>query len=205
VGNLIARGRGNVPVNHHQFHVADTGIGGGSGRQSDTGLVSTAPGVIVIFTGISMGVADVSVETYDSRPLEAEMSQSWDIGSWDEVVETNLFAPHGRAVVTGVGADAPELPLLSSAGIGNYRVRVYAKGRDTAPDLVRTEPVETYLIASWPSPPVPERIYKQSDRYGETMRQSAKLNALGAVQSDPVMRARDAILRKMLGDGTSSD
>jgi hypothetical protein len=44
-----------------------------------------------------------------------------------------------------------ELPVLSFNGPGHYRLRVHARGRDTAVDLSPDEITEWYLIQAWPA------------------------------------------------------
>jgi hypothetical protein len=85
-------------------------------------------------------------------------------------------------------------PVLTQAGAGGYRIRVHARGRDTAPDLVALEPVEWYLIQVWPAPPAPERVLRQTDRYGAELRQAAAAAAPPhAPAPDPGERQRRAV------------
>ncbi len=70
--------------------------------------------------------------------------------------------------------DPPDLPVLTPAGPGSYRVRVHARGRDTAPDGVAEEPLEDYLLTVWPAPPRSDTVYKQTDEYGATWRRQAQ-------------------------------
>jgi hypothetical protein len=163
----IAAAQGAVPVAYHTFWLADTGVNGPQLPLTPrNGLIVAQPGIAVIFTGIHTGKVAVSVEVRDQAP---EVTTT----GWDEVVEVAMEAITGRVVVTGAGADAPEhLPVLTQAGPGHYRVRVHARGRDTAVDLVAVEPVEDYLIVVWPGRPAPETSYRQTDQYGATLRQA---------------------------------
>ncbi|AEY86642.1 hypothetical protein SHJG_1366 [Streptomyces hygroscopicus subsp. jinggangensis 5008] len=45
-----------------------------------------------------------------------------------------------------------ELPVLSFAGPGDDRLRVHARGRDTAIGLAPEEVTEGYLVRVWPAP-----------------------------------------------------
>ncbi|MFE7841031.1 hypothetical protein ACFU53_34735 [Streptomyces sp. NPDC057474] len=45
-----------------------------------------------------------------------------------------------------------DLPVLSFAGPGDYRLHVHARGRDTAIDLAPDEVTEWHLIQAWPAP-----------------------------------------------------
>ena len=58
---------------------------------------------------------------------------------------------------SGLGSDGPEnVPVLSPEGLGHYRIRIHARGRDTAVDMTTDEPVEHYLVQSWSAPPAAE-------------------------------------------------
>ncbi|MET9462252.1 hypothetical protein ABZY05_45850 [Streptomyces canus] len=63
-----------------------------------------------------------------------------------------------------------ELPALSFHGPGDYRLRVHARGRDTAIDLSPDQITESYLIQSWPAPAQTARVLRQTDGYGASMR-----------------------------------
>ncbi|NKQ24560.1 hypothetical protein HF200_08875 [Streptomyces galbus] len=63
-----------------------------------------------------------------------------------------------------------ELPVLSFNGPDDYRLRVHARGRDTAVDLAPDEVTEWYLIQAWPAPPAPVTVLRQSDNYGASLR-----------------------------------
>ena len=156
--------RGAVPVSEHMFYLADVGSVLGPPLTFDNGLACVRPGGIVVFTGISSGPVLVAVDARDTPP------ESLDIGDWEEVVEISTHAPVGRMVVSGVFSDAPPLPVLTTAGPGDYRVRLHARGRDSAVDLGVTEPTEDYLVIAWPAPPAPEAIMKRSDQYGAGLR-----------------------------------
>ncbi|MFC9078739.1 hypothetical protein ACFTY7_17360 [Streptomyces sp. NPDC057062] len=72
-------------------------------------------------------------------------------GAWDEIVDHTVETTTGALRVTSVMSDTPRLPLLTPQGPGTYRVRVHARGRDTAPDGDAHEPVEDYLLIVWPA------------------------------------------------------
>jgi hypothetical protein len=168
MSELVAAAQGAVPVAYHTFWLADTGVNGPQlPLTPHNGLIVGQPGIAVVFTGIHTGKVAVSVEVRNHAP---EVTTS----GWDDVVEVSMEAITGRVVVTGAGADAPDhLPVLTQAGPGQYRIRVHARGRDTAVDLVAVEPVEDYLIVVWPGRPAPELSYRQTDQYGATLRQAA--------------------------------
>jgi hypothetical protein len=68
-------------------------------------------------------------------------------------------------------------PYRGPGGLGRYRLRIHARGRDTKVDGTATEPVEDYLIMTWPvrlDDPHNEIIYRQTDDYGASQRASAQ-------------------------------
>ncbi|MFM9692239.1 hypothetical protein [Streptomyces europaeiscabiei] len=68
--------------------------------------------------------------------------------------------------------DAPvDLPSLASRGPGPYRLRVHARGRDTAVDqTVVDEVVESYLLQSWPAAHQDALLVRATDAYGAHLR-----------------------------------
>ncbi|OJF15413.1 hypothetical protein [Couchioplanes caeruleus] len=169
------------------FYLADTGINLRPPHDSTNGLASVHPGGIVVFTGISCGPVRVTVDARDAPPSTA------DTEAWDEVLEVSVHAPVGRMVVSGVFSDAPELPVLTTAGPGDYRVRLHARGRDTAIDLGVLEPVEDYLVIAWPAQLAPETSLKNTDSYGAGRRRARRRGpapATGAEDRQAALRAR---------------
>ncbi|MDG5808583.1 hypothetical protein P9869_39250 [Streptomyces ossamyceticus] len=63
-----------------------------------------------------------------------------------------------------------DLPVLSFNGPGTYRLRVHARGRDTAIDLAPKDVTEWYLIQAWPAPPQDPTVLCQTDSYGASVR-----------------------------------
>ncbi|MET8757519.1 hypothetical protein [Lentzea sp. NPDC004782] len=157
---------GVVPVSYHTFWLADTAVPGPTLPYDDTnGLIVAQPGIALVFTGIHTGGVNVRVEVFDDAPL-------LNTADWDEVVEVSIESTEGRIVVTGMHADAPDnLPVLTPDGEGWYRLRIHARGRDTAVDLSPPQPVEDYLIQVWPTAEEqPENAYKHTDGYGASKR-----------------------------------
>ena len=167
-----------MPVSGHMFHLADVGSVLGPPLSFDNGLACVRPGGIVVFTGISSGPVFVIVDARDTPP------ESIELADWEEVVEVSTHASVGRMVVSGVFSDAPPLPVLTTAGPGDYRVRLHARGRDRAVDLGVIEPTEDYLVIAWPAPLAPEAIMKRSDQYGAGLRRPRRRSPERAVQSD---------------------
>jgi hypothetical protein len=127
-------------------------------------IISMSTGALLA-TGINIGLVTVRIQVLGESP------SILDIGPWDDVVETSFTAPTGQARVAVTMDDVPDdLPLLTPAGPGTYRVRVHASGRDTDPDGVAEEPFETYLIIVWPAPAAPELIHKATDGVGREHR-----------------------------------
>ena len=54
--------------------------------------------------------------------------------------------------------------------------RIVPRGRDTEVDGTAIEPFEDYWFIAWPADPTPERVHKQTDHYGATVRASAERN-----------------------------
>ncbi|TQJ23718.1 hypothetical protein FBZ33_4030 [Micromonospora sp. A202] len=182
--------RGAVPVTDHMFHLVDTGTVLGPPLTYDNGLSSTHPGGVVVFTGISSGFVQVTVDARDAPPATT------DLVGWDDVVETSVHAPAGRMVVSGVMNDAPELPVLTRSGPGSYRIRIHARGRDIAVDLGALEPVEDYLVVAWPAQPATETSLKHTDTFGAGLR-SAPRRPRPVPRTEERKAARHARLQAM--------
>ncbi|MFI2429803.1 hypothetical protein ACH5A7_38030 [Streptomyces sp. NPDC018955] len=160
-----ARGQGLVPVQYHQFDISDEdGPAGPDLDRSHNGLVRVADGAITVMTGIHTGDVDVTVTLHDTRPEP-------DTNGWQEIVEVSAHSASGDLMVRGIMDDLDEeLPVLSFNGPGDYRLRVHARGRDTAVDLAPDEVTEWYLIQAWSAPAQPVTVLRQSDSYGASVR-----------------------------------
>ncbi|MEU8473254.1 hypothetical protein AB0F30_36230 [Streptomyces sp. NPDC029006] len=55
-------------------------------------------------------------------------------------------------------------------GPGDYRLRIHARGRDTAIDLAPDDVTEWYLIQVWPAPPQVAAALRRTDSYGASVR-----------------------------------
>ncbi|GGY50857.1 hypothetical protein GCM10010384_66030 [Streptomyces djakartensis] len=75
----------------------------------------------------------------------------------------------GADGVGDLGLDE-ELPVLSFNGPGDYRLRIHARGRDTAVDLTPEEVTEWYLIQAWPASAQDVAVLRQRDAYGASHR-----------------------------------
>ncbi|MEU1409064.1 hypothetical protein ABZ471_43635 [Streptomyces sp. NPDC005728] len=159
------QGHGLVPVQYHQFQINDEdGPAGPDLPREHNGLVVVQDGIATVHTGIHTGDVDVTVALHTDAP------QSWDAG-WDEIVEVSLRSASGELMVRGLMDDLDEeLPVLSFDGPGDYRLRIHARGRDTAIDLAPDEVTEWYLIQVWPAPAQSAAVLHQTDTYGASVR-----------------------------------
>ncbi|SOD91544.1 hypothetical protein [Streptomyces sp. Ag109_G2-15] len=155
-----------MPVHYHQFHISDEdGSAGPDLPGGHNGLVHVQDGIATVLTGIHTGDVDVTVTFHTHAP------QPEHIG-WDEIVELSLHAVSAELMVRGLMADLDEeLPVLSFNGPGDYRLRIHARGRDTAIDLAPDEITEWYLIQVWPAPAQDVVVLRQTDRYGASVRE----------------------------------
>jgi hypothetical protein len=85
------------------------------------------------------------------RELEAE--PQLELSGWEDVAEFSVLVREKPAYIGGFDQDFRTTPRIGTAGPGWYRLRVHARGRATAPDLVVTEPTEDYLIQVWRAEP----------------------------------------------------
>jgi hypothetical protein len=153
-------------VTYHQLMLIDSRVAGPEPPYSwhENGLIVVQSGVSVINTGIHTGNVHVSVSLHDQPPPV-------DVEEWEEVVEVSLSSQLGEVRVCGMGGGLPEgLPVLTYDGSGDYRIRVHAKGRDTAVDMSTMDPVEDYLISVWKAPRAPQTVHRATDQYGATLR-----------------------------------
>ncbi|MFF4845563.1 hypothetical protein [Streptomyces collinus] len=158
-------GRGLVPVQYHQFQINDEdGPTGPDLPREHNGLLEVQDGIATIHTGIHSGDVDVTITQHTSAPQP-------DGGPWNEIVELSLHSASGKLMVRGLMDDLDEeLPVLSFNGPGDYRLRIHARGRDTATDLAPDEITEWYLIQTWPAPPQDASVLRQTDGYGAYVR-----------------------------------
>ncbi|NEC29300.1 hypothetical protein G3I20_22635 [Streptomyces sp. SID8111] len=153
-----------VRVDHHTFELTDSDKRVPTGFDTSNGLVFSRPGQAVICTGISAGWVNVSVQVRRHPPAQV------DADAWEEIVDHSVETTTGALRVASVMSDTPGLPVLTPQGPGTYRVRVHARGRDTAPDGAVDEPVEEYLLIVWPAEHQPDQVHRQTDHYGAGLR-----------------------------------
>lgn len=153
-----------VRVDCHTFELTDSARRTRMGFDTLNGLVFSQPGQAVICTGINTGWVNVSVQARRHPPSHV------DADDWDEIVDHTVTTATGALRVTSILDNAPDLPPLTAHGPGTYRLRVHARGRDTAPDGAPEDAVEDYLIIAWPAEAQPDEVHKQTDRYGAELR-----------------------------------
>ncbi|SDD12194.1 hypothetical protein SAMN05216410_2886 [Sanguibacter gelidistatuariae] len=107
-----------------------------------------------MITGIAVGPVDVTVVRLDDPPAT-------ELDGWEDMVEISIVAA-GRVHAVGMEDPPPADGRLDRDGPGWYRLRIHAAGRDIAYDSVVDEPVEKYLVQSWPAPPESPRALSLS-------------------------------------------
>jgi hypothetical protein len=113
---------------------------------------------VAVFTGIDSGPVRVAVDPRTVPPPVADLNSG--LREWDEIVEFSGESPDGSVEVVSLTEGlVTELPPLSATGPGTYRLRVHARGRATHRDLAVGEPVEDYLITTWPAPQAPAIVH----------------------------------------------
>ncbi|MET7457968.1 hypothetical protein ABZT03_40210 [Streptomyces sp. NPDC005574] len=122
---------GRVRVDYHHFLVHDP-EGSVTEEELDVshnGLIALSDGQAEIHTGIHSGYVQVTVVAHRDAPETAP-------GQWEEIVEVSLHSPSGELLIGALEDEMEqELPPLAACGPGDYRLRVHARGRDTAVDL----------------------------------------------------------------------
>lgn len=157
-----------LDVSYHLFFLVERGHHPAAIPRTTNGLVDSADRCIVIHTGVHSGMVGATVQVRDSPPTRV------DLDDWDEVVEVSLQTRAPDVRIFTLMTDVPTTyPSLTPEGAGDYRVRVYARGRDTDIDGTAFEPFEQYFIQIWPGSPGPETVFKRTDQYGAQLRRFA--------------------------------
>ncbi|MGW4368942.1 hypothetical protein ACWEKT_25170 [Nocardia takedensis] len=130
---------GAVQVDHHQFLLAAPTVDT-TDIAAEGNLIWTGPGFVTVLTGIAYGPVTLTVEiTTTPSPLDG----------WEQVEETVIDSRHDLRVITLDGEAPADFSPIPS---GHYRVRVHARGRDSAEaGMEATEPTETYLVTLTPT------------------------------------------------------
>jgi hypothetical protein len=161
-------------ISHSQFWISDPGIEAALDVYAGlNGLVQTRGGEnrATVLTGINSGKIALAYERLETEP-ELQLVE------WDDVVEVSMTFATPRGGFVGhdfQGDPIDSLPSISASGAGSYRLRVHVRGRSEGIELEDNfgDPVEFYLVQSWPSPVVPEIRHKLTDACGEYVRGQA--------------------------------
>ena len=149
----------NVYVPENTFGVLDAGEIPVQTADWSNGLAVPMSHGALIVTGIHTGEIRAT-----ATPMTGPPPGPAD-GSWEEIVEVSVHAPMGGLRVESLEQGPVDgLAPLSPAGPGWYRLRVHARGRSTLPDKTSPEPVEDYLVVTWPAPWADADILRTSDR-----------------------------------------
>lgn len=132
------------------------------------------PNGIVNFVRSGIGVVTCGTEQGDIVVSIAERED--DLSAWTEVVEHTLRLP-ATMYVSSTQLEPPD-PALVFAGVGLWRVRLCARGRDEAAAVVidpwapvsTAPPLEEHQYSAWQVQDVePPAVLKASDQYGASM------------------------------------
>jgi hypothetical protein len=155
-------GSGSLWVSYHQFWlIGRAGLPSAQVSSDASALIDLYPDGAMVRTGIAYGLVSVTAERLDEAPAGLNLSRAW-----EDVVEFSLGhdtkPPVSIAALEGGEPDA--LPTLTvDAGSAGVRVRVHALGRDLHYDeVVVDNPVEYYLIQSWPADPHDAAVLRSS-------------------------------------------
>ncbi|GGO98739.1 hypothetical protein [Wenjunlia tyrosinilytica] len=165
MADVIQRVTGPVFAQYHQFLIReDDQVVGPHLPVHSNGLVEIEDDRATVDTGVHTADVEVTLSLHRGEPAP-------DLRHWQEVVEVSLHSTTGELQLRAMGVDLEcDFPLLSFAGPGDYRIRVHARGRDTAVDGAPEEIVEWYLIQAWPAPAAPATVLAADDDYGEEWR-----------------------------------
>ncbi|MER6678943.1 hypothetical protein [Streptomyces sp. NPDC000983] len=157
-----------VFVNEAVFGLLDAGEIPAHSADWTHGFVAPMTEGALIGTGLNTGRVRVTVDGPHDHAPEAPADD------WEEVVEASVHAPTGRLQVESLelGPPADDSAILCPAGPGWYRVRVHARDRALHFDQVSMEPVEDYLIITWPAPPSEITVLRTSESIEQTIRTS---------------------------------
>lgn len=131
------------------------GAGDSFNRAVADGLVGGDGGSVTVLTGTE-GDLCLTVRAYRKAP-------PLDLQGWERVVEVGFDSPDGRSAVGSM--DGPtELPAVTVAGPGPYRLRVYVRGRSRPETIFPEMPAEKHLLVVFPGESKKQKVFKNGER-----------------------------------------
>ena len=107
----------------------------------DDGLVGT-DGDLAAVTSAENTPICVTIRVYRKAPPPA-------LAGWDRVTEVGIGGPRGGIRVSTLEG-IPDLPVVSVAGPGSYRLRVHVRNQEEAERSTSGLPVERHLLVVFP-------------------------------------------------------
>ena len=118
--------------------------------------VAEDPEHLIVVTGCASGPVRASLTAHLTSLGDAAPATPSGVAAWEAVEEVSLPVSRplfwSSADSTLRPGDLPSEPAFVPAAPGPHRVRVSARGRNLAYDLVVAEPVEDYHLDVWPEP-----------------------------------------------------
>ncbi|WP_285497549.1 hypothetical protein [Actinomadura sp. NBRC 104425] len=124
------------------------------GQAIKDGLVASSGPAAAVMTGVENDDICVTVRAYRKAPPLV-------LKGWDRVQEVGIDSPRGTAKLYMPMDTPPNLPPLTAAGPGPYRVRVHVRNRDAA-DLPNS-PLEIHLVQVFPGTLKKPVLHKSTD------------------------------------------
>lgn len=157
-----------VHASRNQYHLYDVGSVPGTRARSASpnGLIEDQDVMAVVYSGTADGPITVTVRLCDVEPpIETDPA-------WTEIVEISHRITSGElAVIDPFGALRSDLPILHTKPGAWCRIRVYARGRDTANDqVIVNEPIEEHAVHIWLAGPSPSTVHRAADGVGRIFR-----------------------------------
>jgi hypothetical protein len=148
-----------IEIHDHRFALAADPTEPAPADFAANGLVTAIEGGTMIRTGLAEG------QLHCAMQILAEPESDPDVTAWDEVVDISWRTSTGDATLPlprPLGGSRPYRPA-TPPWPGDYRLRVYATGRDG-------EDTESYRLVIWQQPIAPEVVHRRTDRLGHRLR-----------------------------------